>query len=30
MEYITNADKPHAKRLCKGFEIKKIGEYHEI
>ena len=27
MEEITDADYMHAKRVCKDFEIKKLGEY---
>ena len=27
---ITNADYAHAKRVCKDFEIKKFGEYHDL
>ena len=27
MEDITDAD---AKRVCKDFEIKKLGEYHDL
>ena len=30
MEDITNADYMHAKRACKVFEIKKLGEYHDL
>ena len=30
MEDITDADYAHAKRVCKDFEIKKIGEYHDL
>ena len=30
MEDITDADYMHAKRVCKGFEIKKLGEYHDF
>ena len=30
MEDITDADYMHAKRVCKGFEIKKLGEYHDL
>ena len=26
MENITDADYAHAKRVCKGFEIKNLGE----
>ena len=29
-EKITDADYMHAKRVCKDFEIKKIGEYHDL
>ena len=28
MESITDVDYVHAKRLCKDFEIKNLGEYH--
>ena len=28
MEDITDADYVHAKRVCKEFEIKNLGEYH--
>ena len=27
---ITDADYAHAKRVCKDFEIKKLGEYHDL
>ena len=30
MEDITDADYEHAKRVCKDFEIKKIGEYYDL
>ena len=30
MEYITDADYAHAKRVCKDFEIKNFGEYHDL
>ena len=30
MENITNADYVHAKRVCKDFEIKDLGEYHGL
>ena len=30
MEDITNADYIHAKRACNVFEIKKLGEYHDL
>ena len=30
MEVITDADYPHAKRVCKDFEIKNLGEYHDL
>ena len=28
MEDITDADYAHAKRICKDFEIKNLGEFH--
>ena len=30
MKVITDADYVHAKRVCKDFEIKKLGEYHDL
>ena len=30
MEVITDADYMHAKRVCKEFEIKKLGKYHDL
>ena len=30
MEDITDADYMHAKRVCKDFEIKHLGEYHDL
>ena len=30
MENITDADYTHAKRICKDFEIKHLGEYHDL
>ena len=30
MEYITDADYAHAKRVCKDFEIKHLEEIGEI
>ena len=30
MEDITDADYVPAKRLCKDFEIKNLGEYHDL
>ena len=27
---ITDADYVHAKRVCKYFEIKNLGEYHNL
>ena len=30
MEDITDADYAHAKRVCKNFEIKHLGEYHDF
>ena len=30
MEDITDADSLHAKRVSKDFEIKNLGEYHDL
>ena len=30
MEDITDADYAHAERVCKDFEIKNLGEYHDL
>ena len=30
MKDITDADYTHAKRVCKGFQTKKFGEYHDL
>ena len=30
MEDITDVDYAHAKRVCKDFEIKSLGEYHDL
>ena len=30
MEDITDADYAYAKRVCKDFEIKNLGEYHDL
>ena len=30
MEDTTDADYMHAKRVCKDFEIKNLGEYHDF
>ena len=30
MEDITYADYQHPKRVCKDFDIKKLGEYHDF
>ena len=30
MEDVTVADYTHAKRVCKDFEIKDLGEYHDL
>ena len=30
MEDITDADYAHAKRVRKDFEIKNLGEYHDL
>ena len=29
MEHITKPDYYHIKQICKDFEIKKLGEYHD-
>ena len=29
-EDIADADYMHAKRVCKDFEIKNLGEYHDL
>ena len=30
MQDITDADSIHAKIVCKNFEIKNLGEYHDF
>ena len=30
IEDITNLDYNHAKKNCKDFEIKNVGEYHDL
>ena len=30
MEDNTDADYAHTNSVCKGFEIKKLGEYHDL
>ena len=30
VEDITNADYTHTKRVCKDFEMKNLGEYHDL
>ena len=30
MKDIVDADYMHAKRVCQDFEIKKLGEYHDL
>ena len=30
MEHITDTDYIHGKRVCKDFEIKALGEYHDL
>ena len=30
IEHIADAAYAHAKRVCKDFEIKNLGEYHDI
>ena len=29
-EDITDTDYAHAKRVCKDFKIKNLGEYHDL
>ena len=30
MENITDLDCNHSKTICKRFEIKNLGEYHDL
>ena len=30
IEDITDADYMHGRRVCKDFEIKNFGEYHDL
>ena len=30
MEDFTDADYMHGKRVCKDFQIKNVGEYHDL
>ena len=30
MENVIDADYAHAKRVCKDFEIKNLGDYHGL
>ena len=30
MEDITDASNMHTKRVCKDFEIRNLGEYHDL
>ena len=30
MEDITDAGYTHAKKICKDFKIKRLGEYHDL
>ena len=30
MEDITDADYAHAKRVCKDFEKRNVGKYHDL
>ena len=30
MKNITDADYTHGKGVCKGFEIRNLGEYHNL
>ena len=29
MENVADADYAHAKKVCKGFGIKNLGDYHD-
>ena len=30
MQDVTDADSTHAKSVCKDFETKYLGEYHDL
>ena len=30
MEDVTDADYTNAKKVCKDFQIKSLGEYHDL
>ena len=30
IEEITDVDYRHGKRVCKDFELKRLGEYHDL
>ena len=30
MEDVIDADYMHTKRICKDFEMKRLGEYHDL
>ena len=30
VEDVTDADYAHEKRVCKDFEIRNLGEYHDL
>ena len=30
MEDTTDSDNNHAKRVCKDFEMKNLGKYHDL
>ena len=30
MKDISDADYTHERRVCKDFEIKNLGEYHDL
>ena len=30
MENITDTDWTHGKRVCKDFEIKRLGKYYDL
>ena len=30
MKYITDTNYVHAKRICKDFKIRNLGDYHDL
>ena len=30
LQNITDAEYEHVKRVCKDFQLKKLGEYHDL